>query len=134
MAIFNYNPLIKILTSPSVRAATSSLTTSNSPLKSASFSFSISYLSMRKTSRLMPGTVSMSPSYEADNWNSLNKQAETQPVVERERPTLEKFNNEYELLSSIVEDNLEDLPICILLKNSWTLSSFQALLSAIDNC
>ena len=32
-------------------------------------------------------------------------------------------------------DNLEDLPICILLsKLSWTLSSFRALLSAIDNC
>ena len=26
------------------------------------------------------------------------------------------------------------MPICILLKNSWTLSSFRALLSAIDNC
>ena len=42
---------------------------------------------MRKSSRLTPGTVSMRPSKEACNWNSLKRHALTHPVVERERPT-----------------------------------------------
>ena len=78
---------IIILTSPAGRAATSSLTTSNSPRKRASLSFSSSYLSMRRRSRLTPGTVSMRPSKEAESWNSLKRQVETHPVVERDKPT-----------------------------------------------
>merc|ERR550539_1103564 len=77
----------RLAASPSGRAATSSLTTSNSPRKSASLSFSSSYLSMRRRSRLTPGTVSMRPSKEADSWNSLKRQVETHPVVERDKPT-----------------------------------------------
>ena len=53
---------IHILTSPSATAAISSLTTSNSPRKRVSLLGSTSYLSMRKSSRFTPGTVSMRPS------------------------------------------------------------------------
>merc|ERR1712134_488 len=45
------------------------------------------YLSILRRSRLTPGTVSTSPSQEAASWNSLKRQAATQPVVDLERPT-----------------------------------------------
>merc|ERR1719192_3165745 len=45
------------------------------------------YLSILRRSRLTPGTVSTSPSWEAASWNSLKRQAATQPVVDLERPT-----------------------------------------------
>merc|ERR1719206_311682 len=61
--------------------------TSNSPLKRASLLGSILYLSILSKSRLTPGTVSTRPSNEAEIWNSLNRQAATQPVVALERPT-----------------------------------------------
>merc|ERR1712106_470171 len=61
--------------------------TSNSPLKRASLLGSIVYLSILSRSRLTPGTVSTSPSKEAEIWNSLKRQAATQPVVALERPT-----------------------------------------------
>merc|ERR1719195_493471 len=72
---------------PSFIFSTSSLTTSNSPLKSASLVMSIWYLSVFSTDRLMPGTVSMRPSYKAEIWNSLKRQAMTQAVVARDSPT-----------------------------------------------
>merc|ERR1712012_905734 len=72
---------------PSLRVATSSLTTSNSPLKSGSLAASMVYLSIFSRSRLTPGTVSTRPSKEALIWNSLKRQAMTQAVVALERPT-----------------------------------------------
>merc|ERR1719483_1692245 len=61
--------------------------TSNSPLKRASLLGFILYLSILSRSRLTPGTVSTRPSKEAEIWNSLKRQAATQPVVALERPT-----------------------------------------------
>merc|ERR1719402_485712 len=72
---------------PSFRVATSSLTTGNSPLKRGSLAGSMVYLSIFSRSRLTPGTVSTRPSKEALIWNSLKRQAMTQPVVALERPT-----------------------------------------------
>merc|ERR1719225_2506452 len=72
---------------PSFRVATSSLTTSNSPRKRGSLPASMVYLSILRRSRLTPGTVSTSPSNEAEIWNSLKRQAITQAVVALERPT-----------------------------------------------
>merc|ERR1719216_64619 len=45
------------------------------------------YLSILRRVRSIPGTVSMRPSKEAEIWNSLYRQAATQPVVALERPT-----------------------------------------------
>merc|ERR1719239_1890404 len=59
----------------------------NSPLKRGSLAGSIVYLSIFSRSRLTPGTVSTRPSKEALIWNSLNRQAMTQPVVALESPT-----------------------------------------------
>merc|ERR1719192_641769 len=72
---------------PSLRVATSSLTTSNSPRESGSLAASMAYLSIFSRSRLTPGTVSTRPSKEALIWNSLKRQAMTQAVVALERPT-----------------------------------------------
>jgi hypothetical protein len=47
----------------------------------------MTYLSVLRSDKLMPGTVSTRPSKEAEIWNSLNRQAMTQPVVALERPT-----------------------------------------------
>merc|ERR1712168_661740 len=58
--------------SPSApRSPTSSLMTSNSPLKRASLLGSILYLSIFRRDKSIPGTVSMRPSKEAEIWNSL---------------------------------------------------------------
>merc|ERR1711881_534628 len=73
--------------SPSGSAARSSLMTSNSPLKRGSLAMSIWYLSILSSSWLTPGTVWTTPSKDPASWNSLKRQAATQPVVERERPT-----------------------------------------------
>merc|ERR1719150_575034 len=73
--------------SPSGSAARSSLMTSNSPLKRGSLAMSIWYLSILSSSWLTPGTVWTTPSYDPASWNSLKRQAATQPVVERDRPT-----------------------------------------------
>merc|ERR1719264_1129039 len=59
----------------------------NSPLKRGSLAGSIVYLSIFSRSKLTPGTVSTRPSTEALIWNSLNRQAMTQPVVALESPT-----------------------------------------------
>merc|ERR1719435_708593 len=72
---------------PSLSLVRSSLTTSNSPLKRVSFSGSITYLSVFRRDALIPGTVSIRPSNEAEIWNSLKRQAMTEPVVALERPT-----------------------------------------------
>merc|ERR1719371_84715 len=45
------------------------------------------YLSVLRRVALTPGTVSTRPSKEAEIWNSLKRQAMTQPVVALERPT-----------------------------------------------
>merc|ERR1719356_935380 len=45
------------------------------------------YLSVLRREAFTPGTVSTRPSKLAEIWNSLNRQAATQPVVARERPT-----------------------------------------------
>merc|ERR1719362_2631037 len=63
------------------------MTTGNSPLKRGSLAGSIVYLSIFSRSKLTPGTVSTRPSKEALIWNSLNRQAMTQPVVALESPT-----------------------------------------------
>merc|ERR1719293_6373 len=72
---------------PPLSLPTRSMTTGNSPLKRGSLAGSIVYLSIFSRSRLTPGTVSTRPSKEALIWNSLNRQAMTQPVVALERPT-----------------------------------------------
>merc|ERR1719250_223271 len=72
---------------PSLSLIKSSLTTSNSPLNRVSFSGSMTYLSVFRRDALIPGTVSIRPSNEAEIWNSLKRQAMTQPVVALERPT-----------------------------------------------
>merc|ERR1711874_843999 len=54
-------------------SATSSLMTSNSPPKRASLLGSILYLSILRRDRSMPGTVSTSPSKEAEIWNALER-------------------------------------------------------------
>merc|ERR1711887_269983 len=83
------NNLVSILLAPapSLSLVTSSLTTSNSPLKRVSFSGFMTYLSVFRRDALIPGTVSIRPSNEAEIWNSLKRQATTQPVVALERPT-----------------------------------------------
>merc|ERR1719435_273463 len=72
---------------PSLSLVRSSLTTSNSPLNKVSFVGSMTYLSVFRRDALIPGTVSIRPSNEAEIWNSLKRQAMTQPVVALERPT-----------------------------------------------
>merc|ERR1719419_1560804 len=72
---------------PSFIVATSSLTTSNSPLKRVSFAGFIVYLSVFKRAALTPGTVSTRPSKDAEIWNSLKRQAITHPVVALDKPT-----------------------------------------------
>merc|ERR1712042_283435 len=47
----------------------------------------MTYLSVFRRDALIPGTVSIRPSNEAEIWNSLKRQAMTQPVVALERPT-----------------------------------------------
>merc|ERR1719204_1591324 len=47
----------------------------------------MTYLSVLRRLALTPGTVSTSPSKEAEIWNSLKRQAMTHPVVALERPT-----------------------------------------------
>merc|ERR1719513_211087 len=72
---------------PSLSLVKSSLTTSNSPLNRVSFSGFMTYLSVFRRDALIPGTVSIRPSNEAEIWNSLKRQATTHPVVALERPT-----------------------------------------------
>ena len=47
----------------------------------------MTYLSVLSKAALTPGTVSTRPSNEAEIWNSLKRQAMTQPVVALESPT-----------------------------------------------
>merc|ERR1719370_2006991 len=72
---------------PPLSLPTRSMTTGNSPLKRGSLAGSIVYLSIFSRSKLTPGTVSTRPSKEALIWNSLKRQAMTQPVVALESPT-----------------------------------------------
>merc|ERR1719362_2810313 len=72
---------------PPASLETRSMTTGNSPRNRGSLAGSITYLSIFSRSRLTPGTVSTRPSKEALIWNSLKRQAMTEPVVALERPT-----------------------------------------------
>merc|ERR1719309_494742 len=72
---------------PSLILPIISMTTGNSPRKRASLAGSIVYLSILRRSKFIPGTVSTRPSKEALIWNSLKRQAMTQPVVALESPT-----------------------------------------------